>query len=68
MTKPQRITLATTYLNDTADSWFQGCFRSRGIGAQWIDFVEELCKRFEEKNMADVIEEFNKLKQEEIVT
>ena len=60
--KPQRITLATTYLNDTVDSWFQGWLRSKVIGVRWIDFAEEMCKRFGKKNMADVIEEFNKLK------
>jgi len=47
-----------------ADSWFQGWFRFRGLGVRWIDFGEELCRRFGEKNMADVIQEFNKLKQE----
>ena len=37
------------------------------MGARWIDFAEELCIRFEERNMEDVIKEVNKLKQEEIV-
>ena len=68
MAEPQRITLATAYLNDTADSWFQGWFRYRELGVRWIDFAKELCRRFGEKNMADVIEEFNKLKQEGAVT
>ena len=45
-------------------TYFQGWFQSRGVETRWIDFAEELCKRFGEKNMADVIEEFNKLKQE----
>lgn len=58
MAEPQQITLATAYLNDTVDYWFQGWFRYRGLGVRWIDFAEELCRRFGEKNMADVIEEF----------
>jgi len=29
-----------------------------------IEFVEDFCDRFGEKNMIDVFEEFNKLKQE----
>ena len=34
------------------------------MDGRWIDFVEELCIRFGERNITDVIEEFNKLKQE----
>jgi len=30
----------------------------------WTDFAEGLCEHFGEKNMADVVEEFSKLKQE----
>jgi len=39
-----------------------------GMNARWIDFAEELCVQFGERNMVDVIEEFNKLKQEGLVT
>ena len=38
------------------------------MNARWIDFAEELCVWFGERNLADVIEEFNKLKQEGSVT
>lgn len=38
------------------------------MGARWIDFAEELCICFGEKNITDVIEEFNKLRQEGTVT
>lgn len=33
----------------------------------WNDFVEELCVRFGEKNMFDVVEEFKMLKQTGLV-
>ena len=36
--------------------------------ARWNEFTEELCVRFEEKNMSDVIEEFKMLKQTGMVT
>ena len=49
-----KISLATTYLNDTTDSWFQGWSKSRGMETRWIDFAKELCKHFGERNMADV--------------
>ena len=35
---------------------------------RWIDFAEEFCIRFGERNMVDIVEEFNKLKQEGSVT
>jgi len=37
----QRINIATAYLNDTADAWFQEWYRSRGMNARWIDFAED---------------------------
>ena len=56
--------MATTYLTDVADCWYQGWSRSKGIGARWIDFAEELCVQFGERNIAYVIEEFNLNKRE----
>jgi len=38
------------------------------MGVRWIEFAEELYVRFGERNMTDVIEESNKLKQEGTVT
>jgi len=64
----QRVSLATTYLNDTADSWYQGCIKTKEIEAAWDDFAEGLCGCFGERNMYDVIEEFNKLRQERTIT
>ena len=60
--------MATTYLNDVADSQYQGQSKSRGMGVRWIEFAEELYVRFGERNITDVIEESNKLKQEGTVT
>lgn len=62
----QEITLASTYLNDVAYSWFQGWNGSQE-DSSWSDFVEEFCVRFGDWNLVDVVEEFNKLKQEETV-
>ena len=64
----QRIMLASAYLNNVADCWYQGWSRSRGMGARWIDFAKEMCVRFGKRNMADVIEEFNKLRKDGTVT
>ena len=59
--------MAATYLNDTADSQYQGWTKAREVEAGWNNFVEELCVRFGEKNMSDVIEEFKMLKQTGVV-
>ena len=32
--------------------------------SNWTDFVEEFCARFGDRNLVDVVEEFNKLRQE----
>jgi len=50
------------------DAWFQEWYRLRGMNARWIDFVKKLCVRFGERNIADVIKEFNKLEKEGSVT
>ncbi|XP_052171379.1 uncharacterized protein LOC127787396 [Diospyros lotus] len=64
----QRINLAAAYLNDTADSWYQGWNEKRRREANWTEFVKDLCDRFGEKTMTDVVEEFNKLQQDGSVT
>ena len=60
----QKITLAAAYLNEVADSWYQGWVQDEGMQGDWTNFLEGLYERFGEKNMADVVEEFSKLKQE----
>ena len=54
--------MAAAYLDDTADSWYQGWIMARERRAGWNEFEEELCMRFGERSMADVIEEFKMLK------
>jgi len=58
----QKVNLATTYLNDVGDIWFQGWSGVRE-GYSWDEFSRGLCKRFGERRMVDIVEEFNKLKQ-----
>jgi len=60
----QRVNLAATYLNDLVDFWYQGWIQDRGNDVNWTEFAEGLCEQFGERSMIDVIEEFNKLKQE----
>ena len=57
----QKITLASTYLNDMENAWFQGWITMKK-GSHWSVFVDDLCERFGDRSMMDVIEEFNKLK------
>jgi len=57
----QKITLASAYLNDVADSWFQGWNRSQ-MDSNWSDFVEEFYANFGDQNLVNVVEEFNKLR------
>ena len=64
----QRVTMAATYLDDMIDSWYQGWILAREREAGWNEFVEELCMRFGERSMSDVIEEFKMLKQTGTVT
>lgn len=56
------MNIAAAYLDDETDAWIQGWSRSRTIWS-WPECVTELCSWFEEKSKADVIEEFNKLRQ-----
>jgi len=62
----QRISLAFAYLNNMGDAWFQGWIGIKE-GSPWNVFADDLCERFRDRSMMDVVEEFNKLKQEGIV-
>ena len=64
----QRITMVAVYLNDAADSWYQGWIKARVVEARWNELAEELYVRFGEKNMSNVIEEFKMMKQTGTVT
>ncbi|EEF51978.1 conserved hypothetical protein [Ricinus communis] len=59
-----KIDLTSLYLGEKADIWFQG-WQAQHPKSSWIDFLEELCKRFGELTVEDVVEEFNKIKQKE---
>ena len=59
----QKVVLASAYLNEAGDAWFQGWLATKE-GSPWIVFARDLCTRFGDKSLRDVIEEFNKLKQE----
>ena len=56
--------MAVAYLNDMADSWYQGWLRTRRFEVSWAEFAKDLCECFGERSMTDVIEEFNKLRHE----
>ena len=49
-------------MNDVVDSLFQDWYESQE-GSSWSDFVEEFYTKFGVRNLANVTEEFNKLKQ-----
>ena len=58
-----KVNMAAAYLNDAADSWFQN-WSARQQEWRWPEFVEELCARFGESNLTDVVEQLNKLRQD----
>ena len=60
------MNLAFAYLNDVADKWYQGLSKRR-IELNWYEFVDDFCARFEVRTMTVVVDELNKLKQEESV-
>ena len=62
----QKVTLVAAYLNNTGDALFQG-WSGVKENCSWVEFVEDLCDCFGERGMLDVVEEFNKLKQEGMV-
>lgn len=49
---------------DKADSWYQNWSKGKEI-LRWEEF--ELCRRFGEDEMADVVEEFMRVRQDGIV-
>ncbi|KAH0658679.1 hypothetical protein KY285_027217 [Solanum tuberosum] len=49
------------YLNGNAETWYNSLVLSRGA-INWAELKEELCVRFRDEWMEDVVEEFNKLK------
>ena len=67
MAEGQKISLAAAYVNDMADSWYQGWLNTRRFEVNWVEFAEDLCEHFVERSMTDAIEEFNKLRQERSV-
>lgn len=60
MAEGQKINVAAAYLNDMADSWYQGWLKMKRFEVSWAEFAEDMCERFGEISMTDVIEEFNK--------
>lgn len=48
MVENQRVALASTYLNDVGDMWFQGWSKVRDT-YNWDDFTKGLCERFGER-------------------
>jgi len=59
----QNVNLAVVYRNDVEDTWFQSWSRRR-IELSCHEFVEDFCAHFRERTKANIVEEFNKLKQE----
>ena len=55
--------MASAYLNGVGDEWFQGWSRVVD-GCNWDEFVKGLCERFGDRDMMDIVEKFNKLKQD----
>ncbi len=58
----QKLEIIALHLEAKADTWFQGYIAERE-SVNWRDFTEEACKRFDNKDLNDVVEEFNKLTQ-----
>ena len=56
--------MVAVYLNDIVDAWYRSWKQSKGGVVSWVAFAEELYGRFGEKSMVDIVEEFNKLRQD----
>ena len=56
----QGMTIIAPYLSNVGDTWFQWWIGAKE-GCRWVEFVDEIYARFRDKNMMDVVEEFNKL-------
>nr|XP_027081138.1 uncharacterized protein LOC113703854 [Coffea arabica] len=50
------------YLEGRADKWFQGVKIEKPM-LSWEEFVDLLCRRFNDRTCRDIVEEFNKLQQ-----
>lgn len=61
--KRHRVALAVAYFNDVGDARYQGRSKVRGEYRR-DESAEKLCERFRDKNRMDIVEEFNKLKEE----
>ena len=61
--KDQKVEVIEMYLEGKADKWFQGV-KIEKSKLNWEEFGELFCKRFNDQNCRDVVEEFNKLQQE----
>ncbi|KAH0720051.1 hypothetical protein KY290_006530 [Solanum tuberosum] len=57
-----KVEVATLYLNGMTETWYNSMVLSVGV-LTWVEFKEELCIRFGEILMEDVVEVFNKLNQ-----
>ncbi|KAF3635580.1 hypothetical protein FXO38_24561 [Capsicum annuum] len=58
----QKVESAALYLNGNAKIWYNSLVLSRGI-IYWVELKEEICERFGDVLMKDIVEEFNKLVQ-----
>ena len=47
---------------EKVDNWYQGYVSQQGL-VTWEKFTVDVCKRFGDSVLIDVVEEFNKLKQ-----
>ncbi|XP_027120880.2 uncharacterized protein [Coffea arabica] len=59
----QKVEIIEMYLDEKADKWFQGVKLGKPK-LSWVEFGDLLCKRFADSICKDVVEEFNKLRQE----
>ncbi|XP_027060831.1 uncharacterized protein [Coffea arabica] len=59
--KEQWMELAEFHLEEKAAVWYQGFRSTRSNKVEWMEFSEELCKRFGTLGQMDPVEEFNKL-------
>ena len=58
----QWVEIASLYLEGKAEIWFEGYMCGLDVNIEWEEFSKAICSRFGSRE--DVVEEFNKLKQE----
>ncbi|XP_057986676.1 uncharacterized protein LOC131171223 [Hevea brasiliensis] len=61
--KDQMLGIVSLFLVDRADAWYHNWVKREGSHS-WIDFERDLCVRFGEEGLGDIIEEFMKMRQE----